>query len=124
SWIGRSKTRETADRPVVLFADTFNNWFEHANLDAAVRVLEATGHRVTIARGRDSRPLCCGRTYLAAGMVDRARADAGRAAEAFGSHGEQGAPIVGVEPSCVLTFRDEYGVLLRGLRDAELLAKG
>jgi Fe-S oxidoreductase len=124
SWLSRRAHSGGGEgKPVVLFADTFNNWFEPENLDAAVRVLEATGHRVIVARARDARPLCCGRTYLAAGMVDRARADARRVVEAMRPWGEKQIPIVGLEPSCVFTFRDEYGALLRGLRDAELLAR-
>src|SRR5262249_29832627 len=64
SWLDTAADSTKAGRPVALFADTFSNWFEPENLDAAVRVLEATGHRVTIARAKDGRPLCCGRTYL------------------------------------------------------------
>jgi FAD/FMN-containing dehydrogenase/Fe-S oxidoreductase len=121
SWLAGARDTAKEGRPVALFADTFNNWFEPENLDAAVRVLEATGHRVTIARSNDGRPLCCGRTYLAAGMVDRARAEARRVVEALRPFGEKGIPIVGLEPSCLFTFRDEYGALLRGVRDVELL---
>ncbi len=125
SWLARQGKLEAGQgaRPVALFADTFNNWFEPENLDAAVRVLEATGHRVILARAGDDRPLCCGRTYLAAGMVDRARVEALRVIEALRPYGEQGIPILGLEPSCLFTFRDEYGVLLRGIRDAELLTR-
>jgi FAD/FMN-containing dehydrogenase/Fe-S oxidoreductase len=123
SWLARAKDTAGPGREVVLFADTFNNAFEPGNLDAAVRVLEATGHRVLVARGRDGRPLCCGRTYLSAGMVDRARAEARRVVEALRPFGERNIPVLGLEPSCVLSFRDEYAGLLRGLRDAELLAR-
>jgi len=123
SWLSRASDSAGEGRPVALFADTFTNWFEPEILDATVRVLEATGHRVIVARGKDSRPLCCGRTYLATGMVDRARAEARRVVEALRPFGEQGIPVLGLEPSCLFTFRDEYGVLLRGLRDADLLAR-
>ena len=57
---------------MVLFADTFNNWMEPENLACALRVLEATGHRVESTPGPDGRPLCCGRTYLATGQVVKA----------------------------------------------------
>jgi Fe-S oxidoreductase len=100
--------------PVVLFADTFNNWLEPANLEAAAKVLEACGHRVLVAHAPDERPLCCGRTYLAAGMVDEARAEARRTLEALRPHLEAGTPVVGLEPSCVFTFRDEIPALLPG----------
>ena len=125
SWLARQGGHEEGKgaRQVVLFADTFNNWLEPENLDAAVRVLRATGHRVILASAGDGKPLCCGRTYLAAGMVDKARVEARRVIEALRPYGEQGIPILGLEPSCLFTFRDEYGALLRGIRDAELLAR-
>jgi Fe-S oxidoreductase len=68
---------------VVLWADTFNTWFEPENARAALAVLEAAGYRVHIAKPADNdkdggRPLCCGRTFLAAGLVDEARAEARR----------------------------------------------
>jgi FAD/FMN-containing dehydrogenase/Fe-S oxidoreductase len=103
-----------AAREVVLFADTFNSWFEPENLEAAVKVLEATGHSVLSPVGEDGRRLCCGRTYLAAGMVDEARAEARRTLEALRPQLEAGTPIVGLEPSCMFTFRDEYAALFPG----------
>jgi FAD/FMN-containing dehydrogenase/Fe-S oxidoreductase len=99
-----------AGRPIILFADTFNDRFEPANLAAARRVLEATGHAVHVARG-EGRPLCCGRTYLTTGLVEEARIEARRTIEALRPHVEAGIPIVGLEPSCVFTFRDEYAAL-------------
>jgi Fe-S oxidoreductase len=60
---------------VVLFADTFNNYFESENARAALRVLQAAGYKVHVARApARPRPLCCGRTYLASGLVDQAKA--------------------------------------------------
>jgi Fe-S oxidoreductase len=109
-------------RPVVLFADTFNNWFEPENLTAAVKVLEATGHRVIGTRGDDGRPLCCGRTYLTAGMVHEARVEARRTLAALAPHLEAGTPIVGLEPACMLMFRDEYLALFPGDAVARKLA--
>jgi FAD/FMN-containing dehydrogenase/Fe-S oxidoreductase len=95
----------------VLFADSFNRYFEPENLRAAVRVLNAAGAapRVASAGGR---PLCCGRTYLAAGMVDRARAEAARTIAALDDGSDT--PIIGLEPSCLTTLRDEFLVLLPG----------
>jgi len=102
-------------RDVVLLADTFNTYFEPENLRAAVRVLAAAGYRVHVAAAvDDERPLCCGRTYLAAGMVEEARAEAKRMLAALGPWVEGGAAIVGLEPSCVLGLRDEYRALLPG----------
>jgi Fe-S oxidoreductase len=102
----------SAGRRIVLLADTFNNWFEPENLTAARRVLEATGHTIRIEGWSGGRPLCCGRTYLASGMVDRARAEALRTLDALAPYLEEGVPIVGLEPSCVFTFRDEYPAML------------
>ena len=62
-------------REAVLFVDTFNRYFEPGTIHAALRVLSAAGTRVHIAQGR-GRPLCCGRTYLSAGLIDKARAEA------------------------------------------------
>ncbi len=93
---------------VILLADTFNNYFEPENLRAAQDVLEAAGYRVETLRPRDGgRPLCCGRTFLAAGLVDEARAEARRLLDALGALANRGVPIVGLEPSCLLTLRDE-----------------
>ena len=101
-----------AGREVVLFVDTFNRWFEPENVHAAVRVLEAAGCSVHAARPLAAgRPLCCGRTFLTAGMVDQARTEARRTLEALRPHLERGAPVIGLEPSCLFSFRDEYAVL-------------
>lgn len=107
---------------VVLFADTFNNYFESENARAALRVLEAAGYTVHIAQAAgESRPLCCGRTYLAAGLVDEAREEARRTIEALLPYVERGVAVVGLEPSCLLTMRDEF--LAFGLGEqARLLA--
>ena len=69
------------ERRVLLFADTFNRYFEPENLRAAVRVLRAAGFTPVVPAGG---PLCCGRTYLSAGLVDRARAEARRTLAALG----------------------------------------
>jgi Fe-S oxidoreductase len=108
-----------AQREVVLFADTFNNYFEPENLRAAQRVLGAAGYQVHIARPADGgRPLCCGRTFLAVGMIEEARREAWRLLAALKPYVERGVPVVGLEPSCLLTLRDEYLVL--GLDDDEV----
>jgi Fe-S oxidoreductase len=89
---------ENAD--VVLFVDTFNRYFEPENARAALKVLEAAGHRVYAPRG-----LCCGRTFLSAGMVDEAKREARRMVETLAPY--SGKPIVGLEPSCLFSLRDE-----------------
>ena len=100
---------------VVLFADTFNRWFEPETLHDALAVLVAAGHRVHLPEpvaGR--RPLCCGRTFLAVGEVDEARREARRVLDALAGFVRRGVPVLGLEPSCLLTFRDEYLAMLPG----------
>jgi FAD/FMN-containing dehydrogenase/Fe-S oxidoreductase len=95
-------------REVALFADTFNRAYERENLDDALRVLVAAGYRVHLPRPVDRRrPLCCGRTFLSAGLVDHARAELDRLVAAYAPFATRGVPIVGLEPSCLLTLRDE-----------------
>ena len=110
---------------VALFADTFTSWFEPENARAAVRVLEAAGFRVRAAAPPpgERRPLCCGRTFLAAGLVDDAKREMARTLSALAPFVEHRVPIVGLEPSCLLTFRDEALVLgfEREAREAQFL---
>lgn len=95
-------------REVVLFADTFNRAYERENLDAALRVLVDGGYRVHLPRAKDGgRPLCCGRTFLSAGLVENAKAELARVVETLIPFAQRGVPIVGLEPSCLLTLRDE-----------------
>jgi Fe-S oxidoreductase/FAD/FMN-containing dehydrogenase len=95
-------------REVVLFADTFNRTYERENLDAALRVLVEGGYRVHIPKPAGSgRPLCCGRTFLSAGLVDHARNELDRLVETYAPFASRGVPIIGLEPSCLLTLRDE-----------------
>ena len=98
--------------PVVLFADTFNRYFEADNLRAAVRVLRRAGYDVFAPSPAHGRPLCCGRTYLSSGMVDEARAEAERLVAALYPLARSGVRIVGLEPSCTLALRDEIPALL------------
>ena len=94
-------------REVVLFADTFNRFYERENLDDALRVLVAGGYRVHLPRLKDKRALCCGRTFLSAGLVNEARTELDRTVAAFAPFAARGVPIIGLEPSCLLTLRDE-----------------
>ncbi|MEO8847924.1 MAG: FAD-linked oxidase C-terminal domain-containing protein, partial [Casimicrobiaceae bacterium] len=114
---------------VVLLADTFSNYFEPENAHAAMAVLRAAGYTVEVAhaaRGDSSqasqRPLCCGRTYLAAGLIDLAKAEARRTLAALLPHVKRGAAIVALEPSCLYTLRDEYLVMGLG-EDARHVAE-
>ena len=119
---------------VVLLADTFNAYFEDENLQSAIKVLEAAGYRVHIPhKSKDknesainlstknscSREFCCGRTYLAAGMVDEAKATLGELINHLAPYAEMGIPIIGLEPSCLFTLRDE--VLVMGLGESAIV---
>ena len=94
---------------VYLLADTFNRYFEPENLRAALKLLAAAGYRAVMPN-TGGRPLCCGRTWLAVGMVDKAREEAARTMRYL----PHDLPIVGLEPSCLMTLRDEYRSLLPG----------
>ncbi|MGA2891879.1 MAG: FAD-linked oxidase C-terminal domain-containing protein [Xanthobacteraceae bacterium] len=99
---------------VVLFADTFNRYFERENIDAAVAVLTAAGYHVRFAMpDDDGRPLCCGRTFLSIGKVDEARREAERTLAALAPYVARGVPVIGLEPSCLFSFRDEIPSLVK-----------
>ena len=109
-----------AEKAVVLFVDTFNGSFETENASDAVRVLQAAGYAVHVAR-KSGGHLCCGRPLLAAGLPDEAKAKARELLEALLPLAKAGLCIVGLEPSCLLTMRDE--MLVMGLGDdAQVLA--
>jgi Fe-S oxidoreductase len=103
-------------REVVLFADTFNRYFERENLDDALAVLKAGGYRPQLPKPVDgsSRPLCCGRTFLSIGKVDEARREAERTLAALDPFLKRGTPVIGLEPSCLLSFRDEVPAMIKG----------
>jgi FAD/FMN-containing dehydrogenase/Fe-S oxidoreductase len=113
-------TAEAAD--VVLFVDTFNRWHEPENAHAALRVLEAAGYRVHVARA-EGRPLCCGRTFLATGMVEEAKREAQRMLDALAQFVARGLPIVALEPSCLFGLRDEFRSMLPGEATERLAAQ-
>jgi Fe-S oxidoreductase len=106
----------------VLLADTFNRYFERENLDAAVTVLHAAGYKVHVAKPADDakRPLCCGRTFLSVGKVDEARREAERVIAAVEPFVKRGVPVVGLEPSCILGFRDEVPAMIKSDGAAQL----
>ena len=109
------------NREVVLFVDTFNRYFEPENAHAAVAVLQAAGYTVHLPNAADgARPLCCGRTFLASGLVNEARTEARRMLDTLLPYIERGIPVVGLEPSCMLGLRDEYLSMLPGPETAEL----
>lgn len=112
-------------REVVLFADTFNRYFEPENVRAAAAVLAAGGYQVHFAQPADgsSRPLCCGRTFLSVGRVDEAQREAERVLATLGPFAARNVPILGLEPSCLFTFRDELPAMSTGEGASQLSAQ-
>ncbi|MBR0679200.1 FAD-binding protein [Roseomonas eburnea] len=106
---------------VILLPDAFNRYFEPENLRAAIAVLRAAGYDPAVARPpRGARPLDEGRTLLAAGLVEEARAEAWRT---IGALAPFSAPVVGIEPSSLTTLRDEFLALLPGEAARALAAR-
>jgi FAD/FMN-containing dehydrogenase/Fe-S oxidoreductase len=123
AWASRGQVLEAAaagGKAVVLLIDTFNGTFEPENAIAAARVLHASGYLVHPLEKR-GRPYCCGRTYLSAGMIDRARDKATELLRALEAFAQRSVSIIGLEPSCLLTLRDEWRVMHLG-ETAELVA--
>ena len=98
-------------KAVLLLVDTFTYWFEPDNAKAAIEVLIANGYQVHLPKTNPHRPLCCGRTFLSVGMVDQARQEVTRLTQTLGPYLEKGIPVLGLEPSCLLTLRDEIPAL-------------
>jgi FAD/FMN-containing dehydrogenase/Fe-S oxidoreductase len=108
-------------KEVVLLVDTFNACFESENATAALAVLEAAGYHVYCPSPADGgRPLCCGRTFISNGLVDEAKLEVSRTMEALKPFVDRAIPILGLEPSCLLTLRDEYLVLFPGEESKKL----
>jgi Fe-S oxidoreductase len=107
-------TSSGSGREVVLLVDTFNRYFEPENAHAAERVLARAGYRMVSPDPARGRPLCCGRTFLSAGLVEEARREAQRMLKVLAPYVAAGTPIVGLEPSCLLTLRDEFPAILPG----------
>lgn len=110
---------------VILFVDTFCHHFDPEIAEAAVTVLTSAGYKVRTAKpapddAEPNRPLCCGRTYLTTGLVEEARVEGARVLAAFRPEIAKGTPIVGLEPSCLLSLRDELYSLGLGTEVGEL----
>ncbi len=103
----RGGSPEAARGEVLLLPDTFTN-YNHPELGrAATAVLEALGYRVVVPEVK-----CCGRPLLSNGMIDKTRSNASYNVDAVLPYVEQGAKVVGIEPSCILTYRDDYTDLI------------
>jgi len=102
-WFRRRSPRDIDNPPVVLWPDTFTNYFLPDTAKAAVDVLEAAGFRVVVPESS----LCCGRPLYDFGMLNRAKALLTKLLDTLAPEINAGIPIVGLEPSCVAVFRDE-----------------
>ena len=103
SWFARRAIHNRGGKRVMLWPDTFNNYFHPATAQAAVEVLEDAGFQVILPK----RDLCCGRPLYDYGMLEIARRWLRRILHSLGNEIEAGTPIVGLEPSCTAVFRDE-----------------
>ncbi len=107
-------SQTVSENKVILFADTFNINFENENLVYAIKVLNKFGYQAVIPSfGKDKlkRPLCCGRTYISYGQLDKASEELNRFNDYVIQNHYINLPVVGIEPSCLLTFNDEYQTL-------------
>jgi FAD/FMN-containing dehydrogenase/Fe-S oxidoreductase len=117
-WHARHRPARGGERgEVLLFHDTFNTYQTPGVAIAATLLLEACGYRVTPADRR-----CCGRPMISKGMLDQAQALARDNVARLAPPARRGVPIVGLEPSCLLTLRDEYPELVRS-EDARVVAR-
>jgi FAD/FMN-containing dehydrogenase/Fe-S oxidoreductase len=119
AWFARRDQHAGGGPPVILWPDTFNNFFHPETARAAVEVLEAAGYRVLVPPW----PLCCGRPLYDYGMLDRAEHLLRRVLAALRAPIRAGVPVVGLEPSCVSVFRDELEGLLPHDTDAQRLSQ-
>ena len=112
---------QTAERPkrAIIFHDTWAEYNQPEIGQAAVQVLEAAGYSVQLAAGR----ACCGRPLITGGQADKVRAWVDHNVALLASHVRQGLPIVGLEPSCILTLRDEYLELASDREAAQTVAE-
>jgi len=108
-WFGKHQAAGDGSRgEVLLFHDTFNNFNTPNVAIAATRFLEKSGYRVLLADKK-----CCGRPMISKGMLAEARENAAWNVDQLAPYAEKGTPIVGLEPSCLLTLRDEYPEFVR-----------
>jgi Fe-S oxidoreductase len=125
AWFTRRKTqgaklqpKDAPNGPVLIFHDTWVNFNETQVGKALVSVLEAAGYAVYLAEGRK----CCGRPLITGGQADQAKPWVDHNVTLLAPYAQAGIPIVGIEPSCILTLRDEYVSLASDRKRAQLVA--
>jgi FAD/FMN-containing dehydrogenase/Fe-S oxidoreductase len=119
AWFQRHEPRHSDGDPVLLWPDTFNNYFHPETAKAAVDVLEHAGFRVLLPK----RILCCGRPLYDFGMLDRAKRLLRKVLSVLGKEIDSGIPVVVLEPSCAAVFRDELLNLFPNNEKARRLSK-
>jgi Fe-S oxidoreductase len=119
AWFQRRRPRNVGETPVLLWPDTFNNYFLPDTSKAALDVLEAAGFRVLLPQAS----LCCGRPLYDWGMLDRAKSLLLEILDVLSPDIEAGMPLVVLEPSCAAVFRDELLNLFPNDQRAQRLAK-
>lgn len=107
-----------AKGPVILWDDCHISYHDPEIGVAAVHVLEAAGFEVKLIRNRR----CCGRPMISKGLLKQARTNALHNVKRLSEHARYGTPIIGIEPSCIACFRDEYPSLLKNNEDAKTVA--
>ena len=119
-----NQSRQGGVSDVVLWVDTFSNHLDPAIARAAVELLNRGGYRVHLAEAAPREPpLCCGRTHISQGLIPQARREAERTLRALTPFLDRDWPILGIEPSCLLMFRDEYYSLLPSTEAQKLASK-
>jgi FAD/FMN-containing dehydrogenase/Fe-S oxidoreductase len=116
-WFANHSSPAPTAGKVVLFNDTFNTYNHPRPARAATELLEAAGYEVILSEHG-----CCGRPMISKGLVEKARAAARSTVDRLAPYAADGIPIVGLEPSCLLSLRDEYAYLLPDDDRVEILA--
>ena len=97
--------------PVIVFPDSFNRFHEPENIRAAIRVLKKLGFSPFLPK-INNKNLCCGRTFLTYGLIDKTKNEYQNILKTFLPYLKKAVPVVGLEPSCILSFRDELPSLI------------
>ncbi len=116
-----SKFDEKMPNPVIFFPDSFNRFHEPENIRAAIRVLNKLGFSPFLPK-INNKNLCCGRTFLTYGLIDKTKSEYENILKTFLPYLKKGVPVVGLEPSCILSFRDELPSLIK-TKEALLLSQ-